>query len=127
MPKLSYKPDFSDDVATGKKRCTIRKKRKTKTIKLGSRLFHFETATDKPERKLGESLCTKLESITITTWLEVRQNGVCLSIDEVEALAIQDGFKSTKEFFDFLKKQYAFPFEGELISWETIIHDKAKH
>jgi len=117
MPAYNFKAQFADDVENGRKRQTIRPKRKRKT-KPGETLFLYTGMRTKKCRKLCEVVCESVTPIKIYSGLRIRVgNGWLSSIAGVGDLALSDGFKNVNEFYEFFEKQYGLPFEGELIKW----------
>lgn len=115
MPALNFKAQFADDVEQGRKRQTIRPKRKH-PIDVGDRLYLYTGMRTKQCRKLGEADCI------VTTPIEIRNGRVLLdekslTLFQIMRLAIDDRFEDWAEFFAFFRNQYGLPFEGDLIGW----------
>jgi hypothetical protein len=116
MPQLNYKGRFAKLVKEGKKPHTIRADRK-RPIKVGDDLYHFSGMQTKACERLLTNKCTRVQPI----W--IHQNGNVLVGDkallpaEVEKLALDDGFNSTKEFFEFFVTDARPTFKGTLIWW----------
>lgn len=141
MPGLNF-TKFVDQIESGRKRQTIRRKRK-RPIKPGDMLYLWTGQRTKQARKLGESVCVGVTPIRISermvacppwklsktlpaepSWREwegiVELDGKMLSEDEVELLAVSDGFQSSDEFFDFFIPSDE-PFEGDVIMWGVLV------
>lgn len=116
MPAYNFKARFADDVENGRKRQTIRKNRKRQT-KPRETLYLYTGMRSKKCRKLLEVTCKSVEPIKIYSDLRIRVGKKQLTIVDVEALALSDGFKNVSEFYNFFENQYGLPFNGELIKW----------
>jgi hypothetical protein len=140
MPALSFQAQFAELVESGKKTHTIRTVRK-RPIKVGDPLILYQDQRVKARsRKLGDTYCSKVESIYFTLQpgrqqlllrygdplnLEFLRNR---SEEEIEALAIADGFDDVSEFIEFFfpkKKWEKTPlilpsFSGVLIHGEPL-------
>ena len=115
MPAYNFMPQFADSVASGQKRCTIRRKRKRPT-KAGDILHLFTGMRTKRCRKLGKTLCLEVQPI------EIARQRIVLAGKELNwsgsfILAKADGFRCLNDFFAFYDKLYGLPFAGVLIEW----------
>jgi hypothetical protein len=118
MPIYNFKSKFADDVESGKKRQTIRKKRKRPT-KVGETLYLYTGLRTKKARKLKETVCMAIYDI------EIYWNKVIVDGKEYKAyfilhrLALNDGFKDFKEMALFFHiTHHGLPFKnGEIIKW----------
>ena len=123
MPALNFKSQFADDVESGRKRQTIRKRRK-RPIKVGDPLYLYTGMRTKHCRMLRAhpETCTSVEPIVIRS-----MDGVCVAVsvggrllnrEGAETIARADGFTSLDEFGAFFERQYgASTFEGVLLKW----------
>ena len=121
MPSLNYKAQFAIMVELLEKRCTIRAKRK-RPIKPGDMLYHFTGMRTAHCRKLGSSICKSVTPIRITRDKRsgcryVRLDGELLTQDEVNQLAIMDGFPHAHSFLNFFSETHSLPFVGDLYTW----------
>lgn len=130
MPSLSFKKEFAPGILamldknyakrTGvkPKTTTIRAKRK-RPIKKGDRLFLFSGLRTKYCKKLGETDCMKVENISMTEVQPGRTmvvlDGTCLLEDEVQNIALADGFETWQQMIGWFRKNHGFPFEGQRI------------
>ena len=123
MPAYNFKERFAADVEAGRKRQTIRRKRKRPT-KPGDVLYLYVGMRTKRCRKLGEATCKSVEPIlimglyNITLYPEDNERRRALSGPEIDQLALDDGFASAAELERFFWKE--LPFKGEIIRWEAI-------
>jgi len=115
MPLLNFKKEFADDVMMGRKRMTIRKKRK-RPIKKGDDLHLYTGLRTKHTQFLGLGKCLKIQEVTMTE-LGMVIAGQSFAWNELDALAIADGFNSAAKFKSFFQKQYGFPLDAEIIAW----------
>jgi len=117
MPALNYKLRFAEDVESGRKRQTIRSRRKT-PIKKGDTLYHYTGMRTKECRKLLESVCASTAPIWITINDEVFVDCVRQDEDERLAVARADGFDDVRGFLAFFRQQYGMRrFDGDIIKW----------
>lgn len=135
MPQLGFKKQFVPAIKAGTKKHTIRAKRKH-PFRVGDRLFMYSDMRQKSCEKIGEVEVSKVERITIF------QPGACaeepavfiqeylnderqLSAEQIEALAIADGFggiagtTATEAFFWFFANTHGAEFRGFLIHWKN--------
>lgn len=115
MPAINFKECFVDDIISGKKRCTIRKKRKN-LIKKGDLLYLYAGMRTKDCRLLLKTFCNSITNITITK-TKIRIDGIVLDPLQRELLANEDGFLSIQGFLCFFENFYELPFSGQLIKW----------
>jgi len=118
MPALNFKAQFAEEVEEGRKRQTIRLRRK-KPIRVGDRLFLFAGMRTKQCRRLRagtEAYCQSTEPIEIRNG-RVMVNGRGLTLFEIWRLAKADGFETPEAFFSFFRNQYGLPVEGDVIRW----------
>ena len=92
MPILSFSSN-DIDVITGKKTRTIRKTWKT-PLKKGDRLYCYWNLVSKEKMKIFEAIVTDVEDISFS---EIEGN---------DGLAVQEGFKNSKEMLKEFKKMY---------------------
>jgi len=115
MPAINFKRKFTAPVASGKKRQTIRKRRKRPILK-GDTLYLYSGMRTKQVLKLRDAKCIAVLPIVITKSLVTLDSKV-LNIGEIDRLAKLDGFTTTEAFFQFFSDNYDFPFTGEVIKW----------
>jgi len=116
MPAYNFKAKFADAVESGRKRQTIRKRRKRPT-RPGDRLYLYTGMRTKACRKLRENDCLSVEPMVIDVG-SVRLAGRRLTMVEVDQLSVADGFERADDFFEFFEQHYGLPFdEAELIKW----------
>lgn len=126
MGLYGFKPQFVPHIKSGRKKHTIRSKRKHPD-KPGDTLYLYENVrTKKMKRIVPPVQCVKVDHIKIDTpypdadvmlpWdVTVAINGVGLGADELERLAYADGFENWEEMVRFWDQR--LPFIGDLIHW----------
>ena len=120
MPALNFKKEFADKVASGEKEQTIRALRKDgRNPRPGQTLYLYTGMRTKYCRKLGQAVCTSVESVCIEGG-DILLNGDSLSCHAEREFSLADGFKSESEFYDFFRKNHGLPFWGLLIKWDEI-------
>lgn len=131
MVAYNFQKQFAGDVESGKKRCTIRRAGKRLPPKDGDTLQLYTGMRTKYCRLLCKGKCTDVNPVLFT-----RKNGkpiLCIGVivgtekswiqvvaSEVERLAIEDGFKSTADFYAYFLGNSEDDFCGFLIEWEPI-------
>lgn len=125
---INFMPRFADAVQLGKKRQTIRKRGKLKPPRIGDSLMLYSGLRTKQCRRLRGAVCVDVQQISISCAQRQVQmpreliNGVMawhlLDADEVEALAMADGFSGSEEFFVWFSAMHGDTFSGYLIRWE---------
>lgn len=139
MPSLNFKKEFAPLIEKGFKRQTIRPERKN-PIKAGDRLFLFTglrtkncinlkpTSVDSFYRAWDTKnlnwyvTCKSIDRIKIKESYSFLLDPLCVNDNELNRedmnyLADREGFKSIKEFVQWIEKQYGLPFEGVIIKW----------
>lgn len=116
MPTLNFVAQFAKDVESGKKRSTIRAKRK-RPIRPGDRLYLYTAQRTRDCRKLGEADCLSVYDIMIGNDNHIKLCGESLSFIESTWVARLDGFQSYPEFLAFFQKRHGLPFHGDVIEW----------
>ncbi len=121
MPALNFKKRFAPDVEAGRKRQTIRKRRK-RPIKVGEKLYLYTGMRTQACRKLGEAVCKKVRHICIVEGLDPWTYKIIIDGREISAaeefrLARADGFEDSIGIIDFFRKEYGLPFEGHIYNW----------
>lgn len=125
---LGFKRRFAPFVEDGSKTHTIRGMRKI-APRVGEMCHCYVDPRQKTMRLLGRFLCVKVQHIVIDGgWEllsdeflgEVRVDGVRLDVDELDALAHRDGFRSGgfAEMMEFWRGR--LPFEGNIIHWRHL-------
>jgi hypothetical protein len=118
MPALNYQKRFADDVESGRKRQTIRATRK-RPIRPGDTLYQYTGMRTKGCRKLREDICKETKPINMKISLDDLFRVIVgvneLDHNEMEGLALADGFKNVGAFYEFFKND--LPFAGDIIFW----------
>ena len=119
MPLLGFQKQFAPLVESGEKRQTIRAHRKRPFVK-GDRLYLYTGLRTKQCRKLGEAVCTKVESIRIRTGGAVLLGSQLLGVRQIQRISRDDGFDNAEEMVQWFEETHGLPFEGQLIRWGRI-------
>lgn len=119
MPALNFKKQFAAAVEAGKKRQTIRAERK-QPIWLGDTIYLYTGMRTKQCRLLSVAICSHKASITISKRRKVKINGREISLEQMNLLAMDDGFTHFKPLGDFFEEVHGLPFHGQIIRWKTI-------
>ena len=137
MPAYSFQQQFIPAIESGLKTHTIRAKRKQRPRPLQP-FYGFYAMRTKQCRRLFTSTITKVGDLVLTAsgrkfagfnavvdglhqfgiYPQIEIDGIRLADDEMEALAIRDGFKSLfhmSGFWDLNKT-----FNGDLIHWKPV-------
>jgi hypothetical protein len=124
MPAYSFQKQFVRPVETGEKTHTIRGKRKNRP-KPGQTFYGYYAMRTKQCRKLIQSTITRVQDITIELVLagphernhhRITVDGEVLAPDEMQALAVRDGFASLAHMMQFWVGR--LPFSGDIIHWK---------
>lgn len=126
MPAYNFKAQFADQVKSGEKRQTIRARGKRRPPHVGEPLMLYTGMRQVGCRKLMDAICMSVEEIGISPSVRsvqlVKQmfNGkswFLLTDDEVDELALADGFPSTDAFFAWFEEHHPHGLNGYLIKW----------
>ena len=119
---------FYDAIKSGKKPHTIRFRDIPPIV--GENLFLWWKSRSKDRRFIGTTVCTKVQSIVIDRHLEtVSLDGSRLSSEQIEKLALSDGFSSVEAFWSFFsgpipeKPGFLIHWNPDYISGETLRSD----
>lgn len=116
MVAYNFQRRFADDVATGRKRQTIRAPRKdNRHAKPGDRLQLYTGMRTKACRKLDEGICK------ISTYCAIREDGITLGNHprvDIDEFAVADGFEDFESMKTWFRKTHGLPFIGQLIVWD---------
>jgi len=111
MPTLNFSV-FVDKVESGGKRQTIRPVGR-RIYRPGDTIYLYTDMRKKACRKLGESICTKVDEILFIFWqkrlghLDIYTGNMgFLPFSKRDAIAKADGFNSYLEFAEFFVKLY---------------------
>lgn len=118
---LSFKPQFVEPILSGKKKHTIREDSNNRWHP--GKYIHMATGVrTKSYKQFASAICMQVDLIFIwpsreqvkisTSYFNVHN----LNKNEIEALAINDGFKSSKEFWQWFNK----PLIGRLIYFDNV-------
>lgn len=119
MGLYDFKPRFVPFIRDGRKRHTIRAKRKNHTDKPGDTCHLYVGLRTKKVKLIGRFPCVKTEKIRISEVMGSRVIWIgdqLLSDSEEETLARADGFSSFHEMMKFWDGR--LPFTGEIVHWK---------
>lgn len=109
------KTNFVKKIIEGTKIHTIREDANNRWMP--GKIIHFSTgARTKNYKCFKTDICLSVQPIYINKYLEIWiDNLTLLSEEEVEQLAINDGFDNVEGFWSWFKNN--LPFSGNLIHW----------
>ena len=120
---LGFKPQFEEPILQGRKKHTIRID-KNDRWKPGMKI-HFATGVrTRLYHQFYEGFCKSTQKIQIL-WDNISLNGEFVSVlidgrpidfDEVETLAVNDGFEDVSEFLNWFDED----FKGKIIHWTDL-------
>lgn len=120
MVAFNFHPDFIDDIIFGRKRSTIRQKRR---CNVGDSMQLYTGQRTKHCKKLMETKCIGVANILIG--YQEEQGVVPWALKSYEGTPIvvkrfvhQEGFINEKEMMQFFDDMYGLPFEGWLYTWD---------
>jgi hypothetical protein len=126
MTTLMFQPQFTDKVAGGCKRRTIRPVRK-RPIRIGDKLSLRKwsgKAYRSPQVELRQETCIDTRLVRIQPNLSVANPCSLLFLDGIEQglearhwFAKDDGFLDWSEMVEWFRSTHGLPFEGVLIRW----------
>lgn len=115
MVAFNFSPEFVDDVASGKKRQTIRQ---TKRAKVGDKVQLYTGMRTKKCRKLRDAVCVMVD------YVGIRPDGLTVGNIEkhprdMDEFAQADGFADYRAMVAWFEKKYGSPyFTGYLHRWD---------
>jgi len=120
MPAYNFKKQFAPVVESGQKRQTIRQT--ARGAHRGAIAYLYTGQRTSSCRKLGEGTITDVLPIEIgrhacgEPYASITENGKPAHIvhSDLDALAIDDGFKTGEEMVEWFSAQYGLPFAGYL-------------
>lgn len=130
MVALNFKAQFADDVEEGRKRRSIRARRKDgRDPKAGDALQLYTAMRQAGCRKLGDAKCVRVREVEINH-MGVKIAGRQLYAGDAPAFrgspdpesydgdfARADGFGTFSEMVEFFEREHGLPFTGNLIEW----------
>lgn len=126
MPALNFQARFASLVAQGIKRQTIRATRK-RPIRVGDTLYLYTGMRTKQCQKLKTANCTMAAGFRITDGdysgfpavriIDGFTSITLKSLDQLNALAMRDGFADFNEMKAWFNDTHGLPFVGQLIRW----------
>ena len=120
---LGFKPQFKEPILKKKKKHTIRKD-KNDRWKPGMKI-HFATGVrTRLYHQFKEGVCKSIQKIEIMydnislngEFVSILVDGRLIGFDEVETLALNDGFEDVSEFLNWFNED----FEGKIIHWTDL-------
>lgn len=120
MAVLSFQKKFAPALVRGEKRQTIRQERKF-PLRAGDRVTAWITQRAKDGYAVGDLTIEQCNPIDIIDRDRVVMAGKKLSPQEIEALAIRDGFSDSQGFFQFFTDNYELPLTNLVeIQWNDL-------
>lgn len=107
-------PRFVRAIEAGTKTHTIRPHR-VRPDKPGNIVYLYTGLRHPGARLIMRGVCTRIESIRVTSDGEVFVAGWRLDPDERERLARADGFESWSEMYEHWRE--LLPFDGQIVHW----------
>lgn len=121
MAAYNFKKEFAPAVKSGKKRCTMRQRRKSGYVpSVGESLTLYTGMRSKGCEKLCDVTVKAVRPVIIELEEErtsVVLDGTPLTFNEIRHLAERDGFFSVAEFRGFFRTQYGTQAHLYLIEW----------
>lgn len=117
MVAFNFMERWADDVESGRKRSTIRARKRARP---GDTLQLYTGQRTKKCRKLRDAVCAAVNEISIDVhgqFVAIRINGDLLPKEQARAIAIADGFDGVSAFAQFFDDNYGLPFRGWLHTW----------
>lgn len=127
MPALSFQKKFVPLIESGAKRQTIRSRKHP--IKVGDRLFLYTGMRTKSCTKIAESMCIETQSFELCMYQlglapTVTIDGSVITFQQLNDLALADGFKNKYELTNFfvdspkaVRNGVFTTFSGQIIKW----------
>ncbi len=117
MPAYNFQARFAPAIESGRKRQTIRPRRKRPTV-AGDTLYLYSGMRTKQCRKLREAVCLSVQPVEIAPTF-IRVGAKVLGVSAMWEFARADGFGTLGDFYDFFRRHYGVPHERELelIKW----------
>lgn len=116
MPSFNFQKQFARDVKRGRKRQTIRAKRKNRP-RVGQVAHCFTGMRTKACSKLGAWRIAAVWDLKIFDE-GVLLEGAAIRADELDVFARRDGFGHWPGMLVWFAKTHGLPFYGDLIRWE---------
>lgn len=125
MAAINFRKEFAALVKSGKKRCTMRQRRKNGYVPaVGECLALYTGMRSKGCEKLNTVTVKAVRPVIIELEKALDQertvvvlDGKPLSLAEIRELALRDGFSSVAEFRGFFRSQYGTQAHLYLIEW----------
>lgn len=122
MVAYNFQKQFVPLLLDGSKPQTIRALGKRRHARKGDTVQIYTGQRTKHCQKLFEAECIKSQSVCMYIDSEgsfnVELNGIPLELNEIEKLAVDDGFEEMDGLIRFFEAAHGFPFEGVLICWD---------
>ena len=117
MPAYNFSARFAADVESGRKRQTIRRRRKRPT-KTGDKLHLFIGMRTRSCRTLGKAVCAGALPLLIDEGRVILNGDELRTLDALTWFAAKDGFQTWADCESWFREHYGLPFDdGELIWW----------
>ncbi|MDX1491303.1 MAG: hypothetical protein R3332_08450 [Pseudohongiellaceae bacterium] len=117
MRHYNFDDQFEGPVLSGRKRSTIRRRRKQLLAKGQQLSLHVRLRTAQSKRLLVTTV-KSVEAFSINKDYVPFLSGTPLTLLETHKLAIDEGFNNAWEFVEYFAQKYGLPFsDAELIRW----------
>jgi hypothetical protein len=117
MPAYNFKPEFVDDILTGRKTSTIRALGKRPPPKPGETLYLFTGMRTKKCRKLLTVPCLQVSHIVIKRG-GMLIDGKPTDFEQRRLISRADGFAHFHDLANWFGHEHGLPFSGHLIVWK---------
>lgn len=123
MSAYNFQKQFAGEIEAGRKRSTIRARRKNGYVPTpGERIKLYTGMRTKGCRLLRSVKVLRVTPVTITESNnpfvpKIIIDGAPLPHDRAYGIVRKDGFESFQAFKEFFEDQYGLPFNGYLIEW----------
>lgn len=116
MITINFSPQFADDVASGKKRQTIRDRT---TARAGVHLRLYTGQRTKQCRLIYEAPCLSVQTIILMKTLVQPVGNTCITGIMLDDFAKADGFKTYTDMWEFFepRSDEGGQYRGVLIKW----------
>lgn len=114
MTAINFSPRFAPAVRRGDKRRTIRRKQKGK---VGGKLQLYTGMRTKSCRKLGDAVCTSINSVVIAEKTLTLAGKKITAAARLKTFAQKDGHDDWASLTGWFEKRYGLPFKGYLHEW----------
>ena len=122
MVAYNFQKQFVPNLLDGSKTQTIRAVGKRRHVREGETIQIYTGQRTQHCQKLFETKCTGVHAIDMYIDSEgvfnIEVDSMPLELNEIEQLAVDDGFDEMDGLIRFFQSTHGFPFQGVLIQWE---------